>query len=113
MAEILTKEQLDKLVKEYLSKVRSKISIDQVFLYGSYAKGNPNEWSDIDLYIVSKDFPENSLKGENGYFLYTLLGNHDLRLEAIGIHPNQLENPVEKSFFEEVKRTGQAVYNKV
>ena len=110
MAEILTKEQLYNIVQDYLSKLKLKINIDQAYLYGSYAKGRPHEWSDIDLYIVSKDLPANQLKGQNGYYLYTLLGNHDLRLEVIGIHPRLLENPVEKSFFEEVKQTGQLIY---
>ena len=110
MAEILTREQLSSIVQDYISKLKSKINIEQIYLYGSYAKGNPNEWSDIDLYVISKDFPEDYLKGQNGYFLYTLLGNHDLRLEVIGIHPKQLENPIEKSFFEEVESTGQTIY---
>lgn len=109
MAEILNREQLYNIVQDYLSKLKQKVNIDQVYLYGSYVKGNPSEWSDIDLYIISKDFPENYLKGQNGYYLYTLLGNHDLRLEVIGVNPKLLENPIEKSFFEEVKRTGQLV----
>lgn len=33
-----------------------KIDIQKVFLYGSYAKGTQNEWSDIDVALVSEDF---------------------------------------------------------
>lgn len=33
-----------------------KINIQKVFLYGSYAKGTQNEWSDIDVALVSEDF---------------------------------------------------------
>lgn len=33
-----------------------KIDIQKVFLYGSYAKGTHNEWSDIDVALVSEDF---------------------------------------------------------
>ena len=33
-----------------------KIKIQKVFLYGSYAKGTQNEWSDIDVALVSEDF---------------------------------------------------------
>jgi len=31
------------------------LDLDQVILFGSYAYGNPNEDSDIDLYVVTKD----------------------------------------------------------
>lgn len=33
---------------------------DKVFLFGSYATGNANEWSDIDLMLVSKQFTQNT-----------------------------------------------------
>jgi len=109
MASVLTQEQLNNSISDYLSKLRGKISIDQVILYGSYAKGNANEWSDIDLYIVSKDLPENELKGSNGYHLDCLVNKFDSRLEVIAINPKQLEHPIEKSFFEEVKSTGKVI----
>jgi predicted nucleotidyltransferase len=32
---------------------------DKVFLFGSYAKDNANEWSDVDLLLVSKKFTNN------------------------------------------------------
>jgi predicted nucleotidyltransferase len=37
------------------------LNIDQIILFGSYANGTPNEESDIDLYVVTKDdfIPQN------------------------------------------------------
>jgi len=32
---------------------------DKVFLFGSYAKGNATDWSDVDLLLVSKKFTNN------------------------------------------------------
>ena len=109
MASVLTQKQLNDLINDYLSKLKGKIFVDQVILYGSYAKGNAHEWSDIDLYIVSKDLPENELKGSNGYYLDCLVKQFDSRLEVIGINPKQLEHPIEKSFFEEVKSIGKII----
>ncbi len=44
-------------VNKYLNLLReSHISFEQVYLYGSYAKGNPREDSDIDLAIIAKDW---------------------------------------------------------
>lgn len=31
------------------------LDLDRIILFGSYAYGNPNEDSDIDLYVVTKD----------------------------------------------------------
>ena len=31
------------------------LDLDQIILFGSYAYGTPNEDSDIDLYVVTKD----------------------------------------------------------
>ena len=109
MASVITQEQLSNLINDYISKLKKQITIEQVILYGSYAKGSANEWSDIDLYIISKDLPENELKGTNGYHLDCLVNKFDSRLEVIGINPKQLENPIEKSFFEEVKSSGKSI----
>ncbi|MDP1994123.1 MAG: nucleotidyltransferase domain-containing protein [Ignavibacteria bacterium] len=35
---------------------RNHFHIEQVFLFGSYAKGTFNEWSDIDIALVSNNF---------------------------------------------------------
>ena len=109
MAGVLTEEQLSNIINHYVSKLKQKINIEQIILYGSYAKGNANEWSDIDLYIVSNDLPENELKGTNGFQLDCLVGKYDPRLEVLGINPSQLKSPIEKTFFEEVKINGKLI----
>lgn len=41
----------------YLDELnKNNFKIRKAILFGSYAKGNYNEWSDIDLAIVSDDF---------------------------------------------------------
>ena len=52
-------EIINKLKKfiEYVEK--TNIHVKQAILYGSYAKGLQNKWSDIDLAIVSNDFEGN------------------------------------------------------
>ena len=54
MAKIFTHEQVDQTIKDYLSKLKGKIKIDKVILFGSYAKGTATELSDVDLLIISK-----------------------------------------------------------
>ena len=44
-------------IKEYISTLRDKnITVLQAYLFGSYAKDKADEWSDIDLAIVTDKF---------------------------------------------------------
>jgi predicted nucleotidyltransferase len=44
-------------VQQYVSLLKDKnIHILQAYLFGSYAKGNADEWSDIDLALVTDTF---------------------------------------------------------
>jgi predicted nucleotidyltransferase len=44
-------EELKKEIKKRLEP----LNLEKVILFGSYAYGNPNKDSDIDLYVVTKD----------------------------------------------------------
>ena len=111
MAKVFTEQQVERIISDYLSKLKGKISIDKAILYGSYAKGCAREFSDIDLLVISSELPENKLKGKNGYYLNKLVGDYNLDLEVIGVNPKQLANPIEKDFFNEVIDTGKVVYS--
>ena len=43
-------------IKAKVDQLKQTIPIDCVFLYGSYAKGCPKEYSDIDLEVISPVF---------------------------------------------------------
>lgn len=50
-------EMIMEIVNKYLDILReSRISFDQVYLYGFYAKGNSHEDSDIDLTIIAEEW---------------------------------------------------------
>lgn len=45
---------IEELRREVLERLRP-LDPERVILFGSYARGNPTEDSDIDLYVVTKD----------------------------------------------------------
>jgi len=45
-----------KIINEYLEKIASQIKVEGVLLFGSYAYGQPDKHSDVDLIVVSPDF---------------------------------------------------------
>lgn len=52
----MDKNEAIKLSKSYLRKVKdSDISFSEAWIFGSYAKGNQHENSDIDIAIVLED----------------------------------------------------------
>ena len=50
-------DHINDMIQKYLAALDAHhIPIQRVFLFGSYAKGNYTEWSDIDLAVVSEIF---------------------------------------------------------
>ena len=49
------RDAIDIAIK-YASAVRSKYDFAKIILFGSYAKGNYNEDSDIDIAVILKDY---------------------------------------------------------
>ena len=111
MAEKLTTRELDSILDDFIKRLKNKISLDKVVLFGSYAKGTAHEWSDIDLMVISRELPINVPNGANGFFLGKLIGTQNVfpGLELIGVHPDKLNNEVTKSFFDEVLATGREI----
>lgn len=71
--------KVEKTVKSYLEQLeRIGIHVQQAFLFGSYASGKHDEWSDIDLAIVSKDFIGNRFQDRNKIRKITLQVNSDI-----------------------------------
>ncbi len=103
---------LDKKLDYYIKTISKVIKIDKVILFGSFAKGNPHEYSDIDLAVVSPD-----LDPQKPYFIHNIevaekadLYDPDLQLFAFPREPFEKETGVEGSFIREIKKTGRVIY---
>lgn len=104
---LLTKTELRKVVTAFRSLVRkSGITIDALILFGSYARGTPHPWSDIDLCVVSRQF------GRRDYdelIRVSRLGKQvNYLVEAHPMHPNALTSE-SHPLAGEINRTGKRV----
>jgi len=93
------REILNKLIA-YKSLVSNHFDLDKMVLFGSFAKGNQHEESDIDVAVIV-----NSVKDD--YFVYApllfkLRRDIDDRIEPVLIDKNNDKS----GFMEEVMRTG-------
>ncbi|MDD3463353.1 MAG: nucleotidyltransferase domain-containing protein [Sulfurospirillaceae bacterium] len=56
---LMPKQQLDKIIilnylKEHFSEFRDRYQVEKIGLFGSYAKGNATQDSDIDIFVKMK-----------------------------------------------------------
>ena len=89
--------------KQFASLVRSEIDSEaQIMLFGSYAKDEAHERSDIDIAVVSKTFGDNL---PDNFAKLTIVA-YGINVE-IEPHPFSLEDwEYVTPFVNEIKRTG-------
>jgi predicted nucleotidyltransferase len=102
-------EAVYRAVESYVADVKAAIPIDKVYLFGSYAKGTANEYSDVDVSFFSKSF-EDDQNEEAVLKLFKLKRKY--AREAVYIEPHTFathhlynDNP----FVKEVLRTGREI----
>ena len=101
----MDKDQALKIIEKFVKRLREEgISVDRVFLYGSYAAGKGRGDSDIDVAIVSKDFGKDRV--EEGMALYRIAGKVDTRLEPVPISVEAYENDTWLPLIYEIRSKG-------
>lgn len=99
---MVRRKDIEAEINGYL-KALSKIgfSVEIAVLFGSYAKGNPNEYSDIDLAVWSAAFTDD-------YFtIIEKVAPLRRTYKNIEIHPFGLEDNAENNpFIKEIENTG-------
>ncbi|MEO5328292.1 MAG: nucleotidyltransferase domain-containing protein [Magnetococcus sp. THC-1_WYH] len=78
-------------------------------LYGSFARGEEHEWSDIDLMVVSPLF-DNAEHWSDTERLWTATVYTDSRIEPIGVGVRQWEEDDRLPIIEIARREGQIIY---
>ncbi|MDI3475865.1 MAG: hypothetical protein PWQ79_2204 [Thermococcaceae archaeon] len=56
---ILQRDELEEILKEVKAKLQEILgdNLVEVILFGSYARGEASEWSDVDVLVVVKRWP--------------------------------------------------------
>ncbi len=98
---MVIRDDIVRIVNEYIKVLQLKYNIEAVYIFGSYVKGTENEDSDIDIAIISNDFSD---RIDDMIDLLMLKTNIDLRIEP---HPfNKGEFEEDNPFVLEIKNTG-------
>jgi len=91
-----------KIEKYIIALQKNAIPINQIILFGSYAKGNYSEWSDIDLALVSDIFEGSRFKDRSKIRHITLAVSSDL--EVLPYRPQDFT--IDDPFVKEIIETG-------
>ncbi len=107
------RRELEDLLIRVVSKITERFVVDEVLLYGSYAKASANAYSDIDLAIISPDLKHKSIYANNRFIkTQTQLYEADLQLRSFASSTFYNEDFVDPVFVQEIKRTGKQIYTK-
>jgi predicted nucleotidyltransferase len=84
MAKINTK--VIHIIEEFLNKLYEHgIHVQKAYLFGSYAKGIENKWSDIDVAVISSDLSSDRI--EERIRLTKIALDVDSRIEPVPFRP--------------------------
>jgi predicted nucleotidyltransferase len=100
---MLTQNGAIDTVKNYAREIESLgVHLRKVFLFGSFAKGNQHEWSDIDVALVADEFE--GLPQDMKLFFRIGSKKPYVRIEALTYPTDYFlqSDPL----IEEIKRTG-------
>ena len=96
-------KRIEKTIKSYIEQLESiGVHVQQAILFGSYATGKYDEWSDIDLAIVSDDFAGNRFNDRNKIRKVTLRVNSDI--SPMPFRPEDFDDS--NYFVKEILETG-------
>ena len=106
---VTTTSELTRAIDDFILLLKQGIEVETVILYGSYVHGNPQEWSDNDVAVISPEFESLTLPQRQRLISKLTLQRHR-RISPIGYPSSEYHNPGRHSFLGEIIRTGKVVY---
>jgi len=106
MAKKRIPKKVEEKVKEFVKILKTdNLPISRVFVFGSYAKGTQNKWSDVDVCVISPKFkdPWNAMD----YLWAKRIFDPKITLEPIGFNPKDFKENTPLT--REIKKDGVAI----
>ena len=102
----MVESEIVKKVKQYLASLpEAGINPTRAVLFGSFASGRANKWSDIDVVVIAPEF-DNPKDRELLYALWRTTGLIDDRIEPIACGEKEWETDGGRPILEIARREG-------
>lgn len=107
----LSQREIAKLIDSVVKDLEAhKIRVDKIVLYGSYAQGQPREFSDVDIAVVSPSFARKGLLKIQAE-LAKAMAKYLTIVEPVGCSPDEFNSADNATFWGEIRKTGKVVYS--
>lgn len=103
----LSEDQVARIIEGFIAELRQEIPIKEIILFGSYARGNPKEYSDIDLAVIS-DWFEGKPRIENMQYLSRIAATYNSLIEALPFTEEEYRNLDRRSFLASIVQSGRS-----
>lgn len=102
------KRKIQKIIKIFAERAKKDLKAEKVILFGSYARGQANEYSDIDLVVLSKIF-EKIPQEERLDLLYPLTKGLFPDVHPFGFTSKEFNKVSAFSTLSEARRVGKVI----
>ena len=90
-------DKIKNIIDNYLQALRkNNVRIREAILFGSYARGDYQEWSDIDIALVSDTFEGNRIDDKDKIRKITLSISSEIEVIPFAPDDFNLNNPLAK-----------------
>lgn len=105
---------ISKKLDHYVKCISNAMKVDQIILFGSYAKNSAHEYSDIDVAVISPELDKNKSRYENIREVKkrTKLLEPGLQIFAFPTETFANEEGIQRLFIREIKKTGKVIYQR-
>jgi predicted nucleotidyltransferase len=97
------------VVARFVEELKMSIRVERVILFGSYARGNPRPWSDIDLAVISPDFHGGT--EEDHLLLARVARRITPQIEALPYLPDNFVDCDSRTFEASILLNGKVLYD--
>jgi uncharacterized protein len=97
------------VVRRTIDHLRQNVTVRQAILFGSHAQGRANEWSDVDLAVISPDFVGMSHRRLIDLLVETALAV-DSSVEIHAFTPRDLKEARPTNFLGHILAEGKVVF---
>lgn len=105
---VKAKDELERKLRAFIELIIKRFHVEAVVLFGSYAGGNPKDYSDIDVAVFSPDFGKNPLNEMTE--LCKLRRKIDTDIEPLPFSAQDFYEYTKADFVYEILQNGKIIY---
>jgi predicted nucleotidyltransferase len=101
-----------KIVRGYLENLSQSIIVENGFIFGSYARGEARDYSDVDVIVISPNFRKMSFMKRLEFLSQMRKGKaRTIAMDIIGYTPEEFkEMDTYSPNLEKIKKEAQAIF---